>query len=37
VKGAKPRLKPNPINLRNKKKFKDVKALVGVEYTSDVD
>jgi hypothetical protein len=23
--------------LRNKNKFKDVKALVGVEYTSDVD
>jgi hypothetical protein len=32
VKGVKPRLKPNPINLRNKNKFKDVKALVGVEY-----
>jgi hypothetical protein len=30
-------LKPNPINLRNKNKFKDVKALMGVEYTSDVD
>jgi hypothetical protein len=30
-------LKPNPINLRNKNKFKDVKALVGAEYTSDVD
>jgi hypothetical protein len=37
IKGAKPRLKPNPINLRNKNKLKDVKALVGVEYTSDVD
>jgi hypothetical protein len=30
-------LKPNPINLRNKNKLKDVKALLGVEYTSDVD
>jgi hypothetical protein len=30
-------LKPNPINLRNKNKFKDIKALLGVEYTSDVD
>jgi hypothetical protein len=37
IKGDKPRLKPNPINLRNKNKFKDVMALVGVEYTSDVD
>jgi hypothetical protein len=30
-------LKPNPINLRNKNKFKDVKALVGTKYTYDVD
>jgi hypothetical protein len=37
AKGVRPKLKPNPINLRNKNKFKDVKALVGVEYTSDVD
>jgi hypothetical protein len=37
IKGAKPKLKPNPINLRNKNKFKDINALVGVEYTSDVD
>jgi hypothetical protein len=37
IKGANPKLKPNPINLRNKNKFKDVKALVGFEYTSDVD
>jgi hypothetical protein len=37
AKGFQPKLKPNPINLRNKNKFKDVKALVGIEYTSDVD
>jgi hypothetical protein len=37
AKGVRPKLKSNPINLRNKNKFKDVKALVGVEYTSDVD
>jgi hypothetical protein len=30
-------LKQNPINLSNKNKLKDVKALLGVEYTSDVD
>jgi hypothetical protein len=37
VKGVKPKLKPNHINLRNKNKLKDVKALVGTEYTSEVD
>jgi hypothetical protein len=37
AKGVRPKLKPNPVNLRNKNKFKDIKALLGVEYTSDVD
>jgi len=38
-KGFKPKLKPNPINERNKNKGKDKrregKALIGTEYTSD--
>jgi hypothetical protein len=37
AKGVRPKLKPNPINLRNKKKLKEVKARVCVEYTSDDD
>jgi hypothetical protein len=37
AKAVRTKLKPNPMNLRNKNKLKDVKALLGVEYTSDVD
>jgi hypothetical protein len=39
--GEKPRLKPNPLNKKNKDKFKDKKnegkAFVGAEYISDCD